>query len=118
METIGAGVGPLSALGDGHMVGMVRNPGDVYLFKLKNDKDATKGIEAVKIVENVGGDPYMYTDFTGATLYLTGNVFEFDFTNQLAFDAKVPLRQLELPGRQHQTGQRLAGYQSRDSLLQ
>jgi hypothetical protein len=96
MESIGAQVGPLSALGDGSMVGMVRGVGDVYLIKLKVPGNATGGIEAVKIAEKVGngGDPYMYTDFTGATLYLTNTLNEFDFTKMGAFDSKAPVRQL------------------------
>ncbi|WP_141734322.1 hypothetical protein [Oligoflexus tunisiensis] len=96
MESIGAQVGPLSALGDGSMVGMVRGVGDVYLIKLKVPGNATGGIEAVKIAEKVGngGDPYMYTDFTGATLYLTNTLNEFDFTKAGLWDAKAPIRQL------------------------
>lgn len=96
MESIGAQVGPLSALGDGSMVGMVRGIGDVYLIKLKVPGNATGGIEAVKIAEKVGngGDPYMYTDFTGATLYLTNTLNEFDFTKTGTFDVKSPLRQI------------------------
>jgi hypothetical protein len=96
MESIGAQVGPLSALGDGSMVGMVRGVGDVYLIKLKVPGNAAGGLEAVKIAERVGngGDPYMYTDFTGATLYLTNTLNEFDFTKLGTFDAKSPVRQL------------------------
>jgi hypothetical protein len=96
MESIGAQVGPLSALGDGSMVGMVRGVGDVYLIKLKVPGNAAGGIEAVKIAEKVGngGDPYMYTDFTGATLYLTNTLNEFDFTKLGTFDGKAPVRQL------------------------
>jgi hypothetical protein len=96
MESIGAQVGPLSALGDGSMVGMVRGVGDVFLIKLKVPGNAAGGIEAVKIAEKVGngGDPYMYTDFTGATLYLTNTLNEFDFTKTGTFDVKAPVRQL------------------------
>ncbi len=96
MESIGAQVGPLSALGDGSMVGMVRGVGDVFLIKLKVPGNATGGLEAVKIAEKVGngGDPYMYTDFTGATLYLTNTLNEFDFTKLGSFDPKAPVRQL------------------------
>jgi hypothetical protein len=78
------------------MVGLVRGVGDVYLIKLKLAGNATGGIEAVKIAERVGngGDPYMYTDFTGATLYSTSSLNEFDFTKSMAWDAKAPIRQL------------------------
>ncbi|MDQ3231114.1 MAG: hypothetical protein M3Q07_04775, partial [Pseudobdellovibrionaceae bacterium] len=96
MESIGAQIGPMSALGDGNMVGMVRGVGDVYLIKLKVPGNAAQGIDAVKIAEKVGngGDPYMYTDFTGATLYLTNSLNEFDFTKTGLWDAKAPIRQL------------------------
>jgi hypothetical protein len=96
MEAIGAQVGPLSALGDGQMVGVVRGVGDVYLLKLKVPGNAAGEIQAVKIAERVGngGDPYMYTDFTGATLYLSNSLNEFDVTKGGTWDAKLPLRQL------------------------
>ncbi|MFW7379212.1 MAG: hypothetical protein ACOH5I_10425 [Oligoflexus sp.] len=91
---VGAGVGPLSALGDGSMVGVVRTVGDVYLFRLKDPLDFTKGIDAVKIAENIGGDPYMYTDFTGATLYLNNSLNEYDFTKLGLWKEDQALRQL------------------------
>ena len=96
MESIGTGIGPLSALGDGSVVGMVRGVGDVYLLKLKVKGDATKGIDAVKIADRVGngGDPYMYTDFTGATLYLNNSLGVYDFTKFGAWNTKAPLKQI------------------------
>ncbi len=96
MESIGTGIGPLSALGDGSVVGMVRGVGDVYLLKLKVTGDATKGIDAVKIADKVGngGDPYMYTDFTGATLYLNNSLGVYDFTKLGAWNIKAPLKTL------------------------
>lgn len=95
-ESIGTGLGPLSALGDGSMVGLVRNVGDVYLLKLKVAGNATQGIDAVKIAERVGngGDPYMYTDFTGATLYLNNSLSEFDLKKFGAWDDKSPLKKI------------------------
>ncbi len=91
------GVGPLSALGDGSMVGLVRQFGDVFLFKLKDPTDISKGIEATKIAEAVGnGDPYMYTDFTGATLYLSNSLNDYDFSKTADWSTRDPLQQLSL----------------------
>lgn len=97
IEAIGTGIGPMSALGDGHMVGLVRSIGDVYLFKLKDSGDATKGIDTVKIAERVGNgdDPYMYTDFTGATLYLKKSLNEFDLSKSPTWIANAPLKNLK-----------------------
>jgi hypothetical protein len=67
-------IGPLSALKDGTVVGAVRG-GDanakhgIYLLRLEDANDLTKGIRAKKLDFEVEGDPYMYVDFTGATLY-------------------------------------------------
>lgn len=80
MAQINANVGPLSGLGDGRMIGMFRHSaGKVYLMKLKDKKDIAKGIDVTAIAD-LDGDPYMYTDFTGATLYLTKSdtTFELD----------------------------------------
>jgi hypothetical protein len=74
---------------------LVRQFGDVFLFKLKDPTDISKGIEATKIAEAIGGgDPYMYTDFTGATLYLSDSLNEFDFTKTAEWSKTDPLRQL------------------------
>ncbi len=75
----GAAIGPLSALSDGRIVGLTRgSAGDVYLLSLKDPKNRTAGINSVK-VSTLTGDPYMYTDFTGATLYTS------DFENSNKF---------------------------------
>lgn len=88
------GVGPLSSVGDGRMIGMVRsNPGQVILLKLKNKKDITQGIDATKIAD-LDGDPYMYTDYTGATLYMTRSTTNFSLTDGDSFDASRPVRRL------------------------
>lgn len=67
-------IGPLSALKDGTIVGLVRS-GDgsdtnrVYLLRLEDESDLSKGIRFTKLNYEIDGDPYMYVDFTGATLY-------------------------------------------------
>jgi len=77
----GAAVGPLSALGDGYVVGLTRAgpASSVFLLKLKDEDDIGSGVDVTRIAK-LDGDPYMYTDFTGATLYLTEaeKIFEFD----------------------------------------
>lgn len=67
---VGTFLGPISALRDGRIVATTRDPlGGVYILSLKDKNDRTKGFRA-KFIGVAGGDPYMYTDFTGATLYL------------------------------------------------
>lgn len=62
-------VGPISALKDGRVVGLSRsNPTRLRILSLKDPNDVTKGIDALPLT-TIDGDPYMYIDFTGATLY-------------------------------------------------
>ena len=80
MAQLGIAARPLSALGNGGMIGLSREGnGSVYLMTLKDEDDLEAGIESTRL-KQVEGDPYMYTDFTGATLYLTRteNTFELD----------------------------------------
>lgn len=84
------GLMPLSALPDGRMIAMMRGTnGRVYLLKLKDKKDLTKGVDAMPIADLVG-DPYMYTDFTGATLYLTKSDTTFELDASTGFDTTKP----------------------------
>lgn len=82
---------PLSALPDGRMIGMKRTApnGQAYLFKLKNNKDLTQGVDAIPLAD-LEGDPYMYTDFTGATLYFTKSITTFELDNDLNYDPSIP----------------------------
>lgn len=73
-----ADVGPMSALGDGTVIGLNRTTGTVFTMRLKDRKDLAGGVE-VNPIFTVTGDPYMYTDFTGATLYQTSSEITFDF---------------------------------------
>ena len=61
-------VGPLSALKSGNLIGLARGSGQIYYLSLVDRADLSKGIEALEI-GRTEGDPYMYTDFTGSTLY-------------------------------------------------
>ena len=92
-QQVGFQVGPLSALGDGNMVGMVRITGEVILMKLNDPADITKGVTATKI-HDLRGDPYMYTDFTGATLYITESEQTFNLGAVAGYDKAKPFRGL------------------------
>tara|TARA_B100001094_G_C18053979_1_gene731498 strand:- start:89 stop:1153 length:1065 start_codon:yes stop_codon:yes gene_type:complete len=84
------GLGPLSALRDGRITGQVRSSGKVFVFSLKDPKDISKGVDYALVgAPDNAGDPYMYTDFTGATLYLDkGGEILFDLTESKEFDAE------------------------------
>ena len=87
MNKLNINVGPMSGLGDGRMIGMFRGVGTVFLMKLKDDKDLSKGIDATAI-HNLEGDPYMYTDFTGATLYMTKSETTFELSDMEEYSSK------------------------------
>lgn len=61
-------LGPLSSLNDGRVLGLQRTSGNVFLLSFKDVANPVLGLDVVKIAA-LGADPYMYTDFTGATLY-------------------------------------------------
>jgi len=96
----GVTIGPMSALKDGRIVGLVRGQpnvltgtggGDIYLMKLQ-DKSNLKGGLSVVRVGNAGGDPYMYTDFTGATLYITESEQDFKLVDMEGYSASKPIK--------------------------
>jgi len=95
-----ASIGPMSALKDGRIVGVVNdspNPltgtggGDIYLMNLRNKSDLKSGLEVVRVA-NAGGRPYMYTDFTGATLYITESEQEFKPVDMAGYSASKPIK--------------------------
>lgn len=88
-------VGPLSALKDGRIIGAMRTTGNIYILSLKNKSDRTAGINSVKIA-SLGKDPYMYTDFTGATLYMGDWEHTFKLQDHASFDASKPVEQMAL----------------------
>ncbi|MCX6111616.1 MAG: hypothetical protein NTZ90_18625 [Proteobacteria bacterium] len=90
-QTVGFQIGPMSALGDGHMVGLVRHSGEVIMLSLNDRKDISKGVTATKIYK-LDSDPYMYTDFTGATLYLTKTEQTFSLGAIQGYDATKPFK--------------------------
>ena len=88
------GIGPISALKTGGFIALTRYDanGQVLLVKPEDSNDISKGLKLTKLADIVG-DPYMYTDFTGATLYnITENLTPFDFTTQKEFKPAVLVR--------------------------
>ena len=81
-----SGVQPLSALGEGFVIGLTRNPAntrakaEVYLLSLKDKKNISVGVDVKRLDTLQNADPYMYTDFTGATLYKSSTRNEIDLT--------------------------------------
>ena len=96
----GVTIGPMSALKDGRIVGLVRGEpniltgsggGDIYLMNLRDKNNLKSGLNVVK-VGNAGGDPYMYTDFTGATLYINESEQTFKPVDMPGFAASKPIK--------------------------
>jgi hypothetical protein len=69
-------IGPMSSLSDGRVAAWSRSSHHsssdglsyLYLISLKDVNNPSQGVNFKKILE-VPGETYMYTDFTGATLY-------------------------------------------------
>ena len=83
-------IGPLSALKDGRVVGLSRCGASwVRLFSLKDPADISKGVDALPLVK-IPGDPYMYVDFTGATLYTRESEQTFNITDLTGYAKRAP----------------------------
>jgi hypothetical protein len=87
----GVTIGPMSPLKDGRIVGLVRGTGGIYLMKLRDKTNLKSGLDAVNI-GSAGGDPYMYTDFTGATLYINESEQTFKPVEMAQFSASKPIK--------------------------
>ncbi len=83
-------IGPMSALKDGRIVGLTRTTGQIYILSLKDKNNRAAGFNAALLKESAGGDPYMYNDFTGATLYVREAAQEFDMSKQAGYKAGKP----------------------------
>lgn len=102
---VGKTVGPLGSLVSGGIIGVNRNrdggfpfgasseESDIFLIRPKNKKNLNAGIDVKMIAQSVG-DPYMYTDFTGSTLYLQNGDLVFDLRKNENFDDKLAVRGL------------------------
>lgn len=78
-------LGPLSSLNNGSVAGIVRgSKSDVYLISLKDRKKPLLGLDFTKVA-SVAGNAYMYTDFTGATLYADVTEKEFSLSDSPDF---------------------------------
>jgi hypothetical protein len=85
-----ANIGPLSALKDGRVVGLSRCGASwVRIFSLKDSTDISKGVDALPLVK-IPGDPYMYVDFTGATLYTRESEQTFKITDLAGYATRAP----------------------------
>jgi hypothetical protein len=85
-------IGPMSALRDGRIAGLVRGaPGGIYTIKLADPKNIKGGLQVVK-VGDADGDPYMYSDFTGATLYINEAEQTFKPADMPKYAASKPIK--------------------------
>jgi len=90
-------ISPMSAIGDGRIVGIVRgsaqSPSQVFILKVINKDDLSKGVEVKKIAD-IPGDAYMYNDFTGLTLYAPDQLRVIDFKKLKGFQAGKPVKRI------------------------
>lgn len=88
--------GPLSSLNDGRVVGVrfigsdASATSEIYLVKPKDPSDLSKG-PSLKKIANLSERAYMYTDFTGATLYAAKVSREIELSKVSAFKAGVAI---------------------------
>ena len=86
-------IGPISSLPTGDVIGLARRTGDIFLMSQNDAADVSAGIEVTKL-GNAGGDPYMYTDFTGSTLYKDTTLTEFDLDGHASYESDKHLKKL------------------------
>lgn len=94
--TLNARVSPMSALKGGYMVGLQRagNSSRVYLMRLNEPSNITAGI-SMKNIHEIGGDPYMYSDFTGASLFILESETTVNLKDAKSFDEKSATSHLD-----------------------
>lgn len=88
-------IGPMSSLNDGRVVGVTRpvfgdaNP-KAEVFLLSVSKDAATGAKTLNAekIKELSGHAYMYSDFTGATLYAVAGSYKFDLKTIKGFNPK------------------------------
>lgn len=88
-------VGPMSAVGDGRVVGIQRNSSmsKVYLISMNDKNNISAGITVTSIAE-IPGDAYMYNDFTGVSLYAPDQVKVIEFKSLKGFISSKPVKQI------------------------
>ena len=91
---MGISVGPMSAVGDGRVVGIQRGgTSQVFLLSVKNPNDLSQGLEVQKVAD-IPGNAYMYNDFTGVTLYSPDQIKVFDFKALKGFKTGIAVRKV------------------------
>lgn len=96
-------IGPMSTLSDGRVAAFSRSSHHTnkdglsyfYLISVKDPNDPSKGIVLQKIKE-IPGETYMYTDFTGATLYPADIEKTVDLNQSKTFRPSIPVTKLEM----------------------
>lgn len=81
-------LGPMSPLRSGGIIGLTRSDtyGQIFLIKWDGTSaDLTK-------LGRISGDPYMYNDFTGATLYVEKGELDYDLKDNQTFDDEKALK--------------------------
>jgi len=90
------GFGPLSALNDGSIIGVVRGASSqVFRIQPKDIKDISQGLTYTKIAD-VLGNSYIYSDFTGGTLYAATVDRNINLKEIPQFKLGVPLSDLKI----------------------
>lgn len=90
--SIGLSIGPMSALKNGKIVGITKYGKGIYLMNLKDKSNIKSEIEVVTLKEDAEGVAYMYTDFTGATLYITETEQTFKPVEMPKYVASKPIK--------------------------
>jgi hypothetical protein len=93
LNPAGAGsIEPVSAVGDGRVVGIVRGAtSQVFVMSVNDKDDISKGL-TVKKVADIPGNAYMYNDFTGLTLYAPDQIRVIEFSKLKGYQPGKPLR--------------------------
>lgn len=95
----------LSSLNDGRIIGLnskappytnYQGPWMVYLISLTDKNNIANTNLNIEKILTVDGDPYMYTDFTGATMYPKDDTKTFTFGNIVGHVKNKPILQLNL----------------------
>ena len=90
-KDIGASLGPLSTIPNHGVIGLVRDAGDAYFLEWDNKK---KDVIFERLDIDVEGDPYMYNDFTGSSLYSRTGGLDYNLNQGKNFDEKEKVKLL------------------------
>jgi hypothetical protein len=94
--SLGLKIGPVSSLNDGRIVAITRESNSqVFTIEPKNPNNLSEGPVLTKIAQ-LNGDAYMYTDFTGATLFAAHVEKTISFLESSSFVAGQPVQNSQL----------------------